>query len=188
MIGFLRGSVVSVDASGGSLILEAGGAGYEIFAPRSLQAAPADVLSLWIHTAFREQAIELYGFLSLSEKQLFLSLLKVSGIGPKMALSILSACPVERFAQLVQAEDMKALTALPKVGKKTAGQIILNFKGKLAPPEKAIEDRAPAAAALEKMGFSSSEVQWALSRIKWEGRLSSDLKSALQLLGGKQGL
>ena len=188
MIGFLRGSVVSSDASDGSLILEADGVGYEIFAPRSLQARPADALSLWIHTAFRDQAIELYGFSSLNEKRLFLSLLKVNGIGPKMALSILSSCPAARFVQMVQTEDMKALTGLPKVGKKTAGQIILNFKGKLTLPEEKGEDHASAAAALEKMGFSSSEIQWALSRIKWEGRLSSDLKSALKLLGGKQAL
>ena len=119
MIGFLRGNVLSVESS--FLVLEVNGVGYEVFVIGSLLAnisQKKDPLSLWIYTGFRQDALELYGFSSLREKKLFLSLLKVNGIGPKMALSILGSCSLDQFIQIIQKEDIKALMALPKVGKK----------------------------------------------------------------------
>lgn len=191
MIGFLRGNVLSIQPS--FLVLEVNGVGYEVHASPSLLGSLSekkDPLSLWIHTAFRQDSLELYGFSSLKEKQLFLSLLKVNGIGPKMALSILGSCSLNQFIQMIQKEDVKALMALPKVGKKTAGQILLTLKGEVV-KESSFEDGKTKASdqvayALQNLGFGSMEIQWAFSQMKWKGHLESDIKQALYLLNQKQ--
>lgn len=187
MIGFLKGNILSTESD--SLILDVNGVGYEIFVSSSLLqevSVKKDSLSLWIYTAAREHALDLYGFSSLKEKRLFLSLLKVNGIGPKMALSILGACALERFIEIIQKEDMKALIALPKVGKKTAGQIFLTLKGEVI-KEFVSEDRQVLSkerveSALQKLGFGSAEIQYAFKRMEWENHLEKDLKKALYVL------
>lgn len=189
MIGFLRGTVLATQVKG--LVLEVGGVGYEVQVSASLlRESKKDVMSLWIHTAFRDNALELYGFSTLQEKKFFLSLLKVSGIGPKMALSILSSVSLDQFVQIIQNEDIKSLMALPKVGKKTAGQIFLSLKGEII-SELAGEHKKPKGqdqvfSALKSLGFVSTEIQWAFSQMKWENHLERDLKKALFYLNQKQ--
>ena len=191
MIGFLRGNVLSVESS--FLILEVNGVGYEVFVSGSLLASLAhkkDPLSLWIYTAFRQNALELYGFSSLREKKLFLSLLKVNGIGPKLALSILSSCSLDQFIQIIQKEDIKALMALPKVGKKTAGQIFLTLKGEvikeLSLGDKKVQGYGQVVSALQALGFNTVEIQWAFKQMQWEGHLEKDIKNALYFLNKRQ--
>lgn len=187
MIGFLKGNVLTTEAD--TLILDVHGVGYEIFVSNSLLkeiSLKKNSLSLWIYTAARQDALDLYGFSSLKEKRLFLSLLKVNGIGPKMALSILGTCPLDRFIDIIQKEDMKALMALPKVGKKTAGQIFLSLKGEVVKEfvseNKQILSKEQVESALQKLGFGSAEIQYAFNRIEWEDHLEKDLKKALYLL------
>ena len=187
MIGFLKGNVISTETD--SLVLDVNGVGYNIFVSHSLLkdlSVKGDSLSLWIYTAFRQDALDLYGFSSVKEKKLFLSLLKVTGIGPKMALSILGACPLDRFIEIIQKEDIKALMALPKVGKKTAGQIFLSLKGELVKEfvseNKQILSKEQVESALQKLGFGNLEIQWAFDRMEWKDHLEKDLKKALYLL------
>ena len=91
----------------------------------------------------------------------------MNGIGPKMALSILGACSLNRFIEIIQKEDMKALMALPKVGKKTAGQIFLTLKGEVVKEfvseNKQIVSKEQVESALQKLGFGSVEIQYALN-------------------------
>lgn len=187
MIGFLKGTALSIETD--SLILDVGGVGYEIFISHSLlkgMSLKGDSLSLWIYTAFRQDSLELYGFSSLKEKKLFLSLLKVNGIGPKMALSILSACSLDRFIEIIQKEDIKALMTLPKVGKKIAGQIFLSLKGEVI--KEFVSDNRQALSkekvesALQKLGFGNLEIQWVFKQMEWKDHLEKDLKKALYLL------
>ena len=191
MIGFLRGNVLSVESS--FLVLEVNGVGYEVFVTGSLLAnisQKKDPLSLWIYTGFRQDALELYGFSSLREKKLFLSLLKVNGIGPKMALSILGSCSLDQFIQIIQKEDIKALMALPKVGKKTAGQIFLTLKGEvikeLFSGDEKVQGYGQVVSALQALGFNTVEIQWAFKQMQWEGHLEKDLKKALYFLNQRQ--
>ena len=191
MIGFLRGNVLSVESS--FLILEVNEVGYEVFVTGSLLASLAhkkDPLSLWIYTAFRQDALELYGFSSLKEKKLFLSLLKVNGIGPKMALSILGSCSLDQFIQIIQTEDIKALMALPKVGKKTAGQIFLTLKGEvikeLSSGDEKVQGYGQVVSALQALGFNTVEIQWAFKQMQWEGHLEKDIKTALYFLNQRK--
>lgn len=191
MIGYLTGQVVSLRAS--SLILDAGGVGYEVLASKTTLESISQKggrVSLWIYTGFRQEALELYGFLSEEEKNLFLALLKVKGIGFRMALSILGACSLERFIHLIKEENIKALTALPRVGRKMAQQIVLTLQEQVSDTFIGAKDKKPPSGekviqALSGLGFSSVEIQEALSRIQWQDNLKKDLQQALTYLNDR---
>lgn len=165
MIGFLRG--VLLDVLPESALVDVGGVGYEVACSQislsELEGRKGDTLLLWIHTHVREDALQLFGFLSRAEKDLFLSLLKVNGVGPKLALGLLSGAPADRIVAAIESGDAKALSALPKVGKKTAEQIILTLQGKLVRVEKTSAPALPdnlqqIQSALVHLGFKSPKV------------------------------
>lgn len=132
MIAWLSGTVMSLDLE--SIVLNVAGVGYEL-------ACPVGTLStlsvgrdseLFVYTHVREDQISLFGFATLLEKQVFSALLGVNGVGPKLAVKILSAAPVEAIAAAIENSDLAFLSKLPKVGPKTANQLVLSLKGKLA--------------------------------------------------------
>ena len=186
MIGFIKGTVISKSAN--SLLIETGGVGYELFVPKNLAGAcqKGIPLSLWIYTCLRQDSLELYGFASEKEKELFLSFLKVKGIGPKMALQILSSCSMENLARMIKEENIKALSALPKVGKKMAQQIVLSLKEKVSDVLIGSAHKNPYGEqlffSLEKLGFQPSEIREVMGKIKWEKDFKKDLQQALALL------
>ena len=130
MIGLLDGTVY--DVSTDHFILMVGGVGYDISASAQtltdVHVLVGQPMKVWIHSHVREDAFQLFGFLTKPEKEFFLQLLKVNGVGPKMALSIMSGARVAQIQDWIEASDAKALSALPKVGKKTAEQIILTLQ------------------------------------------------------------
>jgi Holliday junction DNA helicase RuvA len=136
MIGSVRGRISA--KSPPQLTVEVGGIGYEIEAPMStffhLPAIGAEV-QLLTHLVVREDAHVLYGFGSEAERRLFRSLIKVSGVGPKIALGLLSGISVSEFQQCVQSQDVAALTRIPGVGRKTAERLIVEMRDRLAAPE-----------------------------------------------------
>jgi Holliday junction DNA helicase RuvA len=135
LIGSLRGRLAAKAPP--QLLLEVGGVGYEIEAPMStFYGLPAvgEEVRLLTHLVVREDAHVLYGFASDAERQLFRSLLKVSGVGPKMALGILSGTSVEGFAACVTLQDATALTRIPGIGRKTAERLIIEMRDRLASP------------------------------------------------------
>lgn len=132
MIGRLRG--VLLEKQPPHLVLEVHGVGYELEAPMSTfyQLPELNVeTSLFTHLNVREDALILYGFSSEAERQLFRTLLRVNGVGPKLALSILSAMELTTFVQCIQSNDMTRLTRIPGVGKKTAERLILEIRDRL---------------------------------------------------------
>jgi holliday junction DNA helicase RuvA len=135
MIGSLRGKIAS--QSPPQLTVEVGGLGYELEAPLStfflLPAVGAEV-HLLTHLVVREDAHVLYAFGTEDERRLFRSLIKVSGVGPKIALALLSGISVTAFADCVQREDITALTRVPGVGRKTAERLIVEMRDRLAAP------------------------------------------------------
>ena len=182
MIGYLTGRVLAQKDS--VLILETGGVGYEVQVSRSGQEALSQEGkgSLWIHTHFRQDAMELYGFLTQEEKKLFLSLIKVNGIGPKMALNVLNSCSLDQFILWIQEENIKAFMALPRVGRKMAQQIILTLKESLSKDfviGKDIPYSAKVLSALEALGFSPEEIRRVLHKMDWKDDLQKDIKQAL---------
>ncbi len=133
MIGFLRG--VLRDKQPPGLLLEVQGVGYEVNAPMTTfydLPAVGETITLFTHLAVREDAHTLYGFSKLSDRTLFRTLIKVNGVGAKMALTILSGMDAGNFAACVQAGDTAALVKLPGVGKKTAERLVVEMRDRLA--------------------------------------------------------
>jgi len=131
VIGYLRGQMIERNEE--SITLDVAGVGYEVLCSMNTLASLSDETEtqVWIQTHVREDAIMLFGFAGQHEKKMFNSLLKVNGVGPKMAIKILSAASLEHLTNMIEAGDVKSLSGLPKVGKKTAEQLILSLKGKL---------------------------------------------------------
>ncbi|MES1944428.1 Holliday junction DNA helicase RuvA [Salinisphaera sp. PC39] len=146
MIGLLRGVVA--DKRPPYLLLDVGGVGYELEAPMStFFALPAagETATLHTHLAVREDALLLFGFATRAEKDLFRDLIKVSGVGAKMALTILSGTGVDEFVTTVQEGDADKLTGLPGVGKKTAARLIVEMRDRIGAAPPAAGGAAPSA-------------------------------------------
>lgn len=196
MIGALKGNVAYLGADY-CIVDTAGGVGYRVFMPAShlAQLVLDSKVSLRIHTTVREDAILLYGFLSQEYYELFELLLTVSGVGPKMALGILSTMKPEDFYLAVQSKDIKALTKLPGVGKKTAERMLLELKdkvGSITSEGDSFEEVvaaggsnavAEAIEALNSLGYSNSEIMPVLQQIPNAADLSGEalLRQALKL-------
>jgi Holliday junction DNA helicase RuvA len=135
MIGAVRGRIASKTPP--QLTVDVGGLGYELEAPMStffhLPPVGAEV-SLLTHLVVREDAHVLYGFGTEEERRLFRSLIKVSGVGPRIALALLSGMSVAAFTRCVQSEDVAVLTRVPGVGRKTAERLIVEMRDRLSPP------------------------------------------------------
>jgi Holliday junction DNA helicase RuvA len=132
MIGLLQGTVESVESD--SVLIEVGGVGYEVHMPSGDAAtlrAHHDV-TVFTHLSVSQDNIALFGFLTKTSKTLFLQLQKVSGVGPKAALSLISALPPESLLKAITNQDVTALTKAPGIGKKGAQKIILELSGKMA--------------------------------------------------------
>ncbi len=132
MIASLRGIIQSKKPD--SIIVDVSGIGYRVSIPLcSLGNIPEPGEKVFLHTYthVREDALQLFGFLSEEERKVFTTLLGISGIGPKLGLAVLSGMPVQRFVEAVNNEDIPLLSTIPGLGKKTAARLILELKGKL---------------------------------------------------------
>lgn len=132
MIAHLRGRLLSKHPN--QAIVEAGGVGYDVnisVPTYSGLPSPGSDVSLFIHTHVREDALALYGFLRSQDKQLFEKLLSVSGIGPKLAITILSGMPADEMVAAIKSNNVAALTRIPGIGKKTAERMVLELRDKL---------------------------------------------------------
>jgi Holliday junction DNA helicase RuvA len=178
MIAALTGRLASKGTS--QVTLDVQGVGYEVFIPLStFYALPDlnDLLSLSVYTHLRDDAIQLFGFLTGQEKEAFVLLIGISGIGPKLALSVLSALSVPDFVSAVQAGDVDKLATVPGIGKKSAGRIALELKDKVqrlsvtpSPPPHTPSGpvgrlQEDALSALVNLGYKAGEVKEALRRV-----------------------
>ena len=148
MIGLLRGRLL--DKRPNQVILDVGGVGYLVAVPLSTFAAIGELhaeVTLLIHTHVREDALALYGFLSQREKHLFELLLGASGVGPSLALKILSGMNVEELVPAIRTGDLARLTKIPGVGRKTAERMVVELKDKLESVAVEAEKPAPASPA-----------------------------------------
>ncbi len=191
MIGSLRGTLTLKQPP--ILILEVGGVGYEVKAPMSTFYQLPDIaaeLSLFTHLIVREDARELYGFATLDERALFRSLIRISGVGGRMALGILSGMSADEFAGCVQRKDVATLIKIPGVGKKSAERLIVEMKDRLtglAPgmtaqtATGAVGAQNEAYSALIALGYRAQEVTKMLRDIDMAGRSTEDIiRLALQ--------
>ncbi len=144
MIALLRGSIVEKTAS--RLVLDVGGVGYDVLVPLStfyVLGERGDVVTLRIHMHVREDVMALYGFVTRLELDLFERLIAISGVGPKLALAVLSGIEPAELIRAIRLQDVARLTAIPGVGRKTAERIGLELKDRLPASLQAIEPAAP---------------------------------------------
>ena len=191
MIGYINGELI--EESGDSLIVNVSGIGYQLtcsqntiddfFAQKNVRA--------WVYTHVREDAIVLFGFSTKVEKQLFESLISVNGVGPKLAIKILSGAPLAKITECIERADIHGLTQIPKIGKKTAEQIVLTLKGKLqltneqtASPQTQSSELKKVQSALLNLGFKALDVEKALARLPQGIGFAEGVREGLALLSG----
>ena len=192
MIGRIQGIVV--DKNFPLVIVSCHGVGYEIDVPMStfypLPKAGEEV-TLLTHLVVREDAHLLYGFLTAAERSAFRQLLKISGVGPKVALAVLSGLSVEDLAGAVEAEDAARLTKIPGIGKKTAERLVLELRDKLPKAVTAVRAESAGAAggdvlgALLGLGYNEREAQAAIKQLPADLALADAIRQALKHLARK---
>ncbi len=168
MIGSLRGEIIELGPSW--VLLEIGGIGYRVQVTSSILSLlkTGQEQFFYIHEQLREDAHELFGFISSDDLKLFGKLLGVSGVGPKVAMTLLSMGSAETVQRIVMSGDIEAMTVLPGVGKKTAQKIILELKGQLVDPEQIPSVDRDVADALQGMGYTNAQVRDALKELSPE--------------------
>ena len=198
MIGRLRGTLISKQPP--SLLIEVGGVGYDVDAPMStiydLPATGKEV-TLLTHYAVKEDGVALYGFLREAERAMFRNLLKVSGIGAKIALAVLSGVATDELSRLVHAGDVVALTKIPGIGKKTAERMVVELRdrvdavgvrlpagtmGEVAP----VDPVGEATVALQQLGYKPVEASRLVQKAAAEGDSAEAIirKALRAALGG----
>jgi Holliday junction DNA helicase RuvA len=200
MIGQLRGRLT--DKRPNQVLVDVGGVGYLVQVPLSTYAALGELhteVTLLIHTHVREDALSLYGFLSSREKHFFEMLLSASGVGPSLALKILSGMSVEELVPAIRGGDLARLTKIPGVGRKTAERIVVELKDKL--DAVTVEVERPAAtspagieadvvSALINLGYEARAAESAVAEARREngaGNFEKLLRGSLQSLSAPKG-
>jgi holliday junction DNA helicase RuvA len=199
MIEFVKGEVAYHEAD--YLAVDVHGVGYQVFVPNPFVFSDGEEVMLYAHFVVREDAQLLYGFKTKRERNLFRLLLEVSGVGPKAALAMLTHMQPEALVQAIQIEDVKTLTKLPGVGKKTAQRLVLDLKDKLAKlgweqGPLLLPETAPGSAlaggerdvidALLALGYNEEEAEWAARESKQKDGVEMGteewIKKALQAM------
>jgi Holliday junction DNA helicase RuvA len=200
MIGQLRGRLT--DKRPNQVLVDVGGVGYIVQVPLSTFAALGELhteVTLLIHTHVREDTLSLYGFLSSREKQLFEMLLSASGVGPSLALKILSGMSVEELVPAIRGSDLARLTKIPGVGRKTAERMVVELKDKLEAVTLEVERPAASSpagieadvvSALVNLGYEARAAESAVTDARREtagANFEKLLRAALQSLSAPKG-
>lgn len=190
MIAFLSGMLAGTDAA--SAVIDVQGVGYSVYmSNRALSRLPqkGQPVQVLTHLQVREDGMALYGFLSQEEKDLFGKLIGVTGVGPKVALAALATFEPAELVEAILAEDVKAVSRIPGVGKKSASRIVLELKGSLdagfggAPSQRPDANVKLAAETLMAMGFSPAEAEVALRDAPAGADEGALVKYALKRIG-----
>ena len=197
MIGFINGRVDHIGT--GFCLVEAQGVGYRIFMNASDlgRLAVDQRIKIYTYLSVREDALQLYGFLSYDMYSLFTKLITVSGIGPKVALGVLSATKTDAFFLAIRNRDIKYLTKLPGIGKKTAERMLLELKNLVGPETGSAGERGSdifqpvdnsplgeAMDSLASLGYTQDEISYAMNRLQLSGGETAEaiIRKALQLM------
>ena len=196
MIAHLRGRILRKSPQ--EVVVDVGGVGYRVAIPVStfyrLGEEGAEV-SLRVHTHVREDTLALFGFLTAHEQVLFERLIQVAGVGPRLAVNILSGIEAAELASALRGSDIARLTRIPGVGKKTAERLVVELKDKMPPATAPETEEAPAGttpkedllSALAHLGYSRGEAERGVDRAlreDGEGRFEDLLRRALQIVSG----
>jgi Holliday junction DNA helicase RuvA len=187
MIGRVRGLLVSHRDS--LVCIEVGGVGYEVqMTPRDLALLPGvgEEIVLHTHTHVREDELSLYGFTTEGDRELFRVLILASGVGPRLAMSILASMPADEVIRAITSEDADALTVAPGVGKRGAQKIVLELAPRLSGHEVNLVSTGSLGnvrSALEGLGYTTAEINAVIGDVDPQDPLQDQIKAALQSLG-----
>ena len=186
MIGRLKGTVI--DKSSEGAVVDVAGVGYDVTLPLGTLATlppTGQEVALWIHTYVREEELRLFGFSSKNDRTAFRTMLKVSGVGPKVAVAVIGALSGDQLAMAVEAGETSRLTSIPGIGKKTAERIILELGGKLT-LGRGMPDSAPRgvmselSSALKNLGFKPARVEKVMAIIEKQGGVDRPFEELLR--------
>ena len=197
MIGWLRGELLARTLEG-ELIVDVGGVGYRVSVPAPFLVRAGEVgdeVRVHVHTHVREDAIVLYGFATVEERRCFEALLGAHGVGPSLALAVLSILTPPDLVRAVMEEDLGVLCEVPGVGRKTAARLVIDLRSRLELPMMngsevpggagvAANPRAEVRAALVELGYAPDEIRSALDGLPSDGTVEDLLRYALRELAG----
>ena len=196
MIGSLRGTVLERGLSG-EVLVEVAGVGYRVLVPIGAVPAlePGNNTFLFTHQHVRDDALILFGFLTRDERDTFEALITASGVGPKLALAILSVHSPPSLRRCLAEDDLDSLVSVPGVGKRTAQRLLVDLKARLAVPDLDLTTvpgsaspnaRAEVRDALVGLGYGNDEVRDVFGQLDEDGTVEELLREALRLLAGRQ--
>jgi Holliday junction DNA helicase RuvA len=186
MIAYLKGTLVH--KTPGHVVVETGGVGYAAAIPVSSYVRlgePGGTVELFVHTHLSDDALALYGFVTREEKDMFLKLIAISGIGPKLALNVLSGIAPDDLAEAVRSSDIARISLVPGIGKKTALRITMELQDKLEVKErllagKSSPEKEDLLSALQNMGFRRKEAERAVDRTLAAHKPGTELEKLLR--------
>ena len=182
MYAYIKGIVTEIDA--GFIVLENGGIGYQIYTGNPYSFNEGEEYTIYLYQYVREDEISLYGFKTKEEKDLFLKLTSVKGLGCKMALPMLATGSISGIVDAIERENVLYLKKFPKIGDKVARQIILDLKGKLVSNENisATHNFDELIEALKSLGYKTSDINKVIKQINANDDIETQIKNALKLL------
>lgn len=180
MYSYIKGIIDEVTSS--SIVIDNNGIGYNVFVSNPYSFNVGEEYKVYLYNYIREDEFSLYGFKTLEEKDLFLRLINVKGLGPKIALPMLATGSVSGIVDAIDRENIMYLTKFPKVGDKLARQIILDLKGKLNTKETSVAQNDELIEALVSLGYKNADIKKIISKVDQSATIENQIKEALKLL------
>ena len=180
MFDYLKGNITKQIAN--YIVIDVNGVGYKAYTPNPYSFKELEDVKVYIYTHIREDEQSLYGFKSEDERDLFLRLIDVKGLGPKMAITILASCSINGLVDAIDRENILYLKKIPKVGEKLARQIILDLKGKLTSVENDTKVNDELSLALEALGYKTQDIKNVVNKVDTNLTIENQIKEALKLL------
>ena len=182
MYSYLNGKIDSISTNG--IVIDVNGIGYSVFVPNPFSYEIGSTYKVYVYNHIREDEYSLYGFKSLEEKELFMRLINVKGMGPKVASGIFASGSIRGVVDAINKENLLYLTKFPKIGEKLAKQIILDLKGKISTDIEDVEDNSveELMSVLENLGYKMAEIKKIVPQVDSSKSLEEQVKEALKLL------
>lgn len=184
MYGYIKGKITEVNSR--YIVIENNDIGYIIYVPNPYSYQLNNIYTIFTYTCVREEEYTLYGFIDREQKELFLKLISVKGLGPKMALPIIATGTMESIADAIENENINYLKKFPKIGDKVAKQMILDLKGKLSSINTGLFAKEDLSDELMEvllgLGYKQADIKRVLSKVNADNSLEEQVKEALKLM------
>ncbi|MEE3342756.1 MAG: Holliday junction branch migration protein RuvA [Bacilli bacterium] len=184
MYGYIKGKVVEIDSN--YIIVDNNDIGYLIYVPNPYSYKLNSDYTIFIYTCVREEEFTLYGFKERDQKELFLKLINVKGLGPKMAMPIIATGTIDSIAEAIENENINYLKKFPKIGDKVAKQMILDLKGKLNTINTGLFAKEDLTEELTEvligLGYKQGDIKKVISKVDTSNSLEDQVKEALKLM------